>query len=884
MSSTAPRVTKRGETKASPLMEQYRAHKSRHPDAILFFRLGDFYEMFYEDAELASRLLGLTLTSRNRNDPDPVPLAGVPWHQRDAYVAKLLRLGHKVAICEQLEDASQAKGLVERGVTEVLTPGSLLAETFLEDAASRYLAALTWSDGGEPTVGFALIEASTGEFRAGEAALSAAAIELSRQAVAEWLLPEGRELPQALQDLVGGTGAVSTARDEGDGAAALVERFGQAIEWSGPLAAAAAATAMRYLDRVQGGRATQLAAPAWVAVDDAMIVGETARRGLEIFEPSPGGKLEHTLWGVLDRTATGAGARQLRRWLERPLLDPAAIEERLDAVAAWVERPVAREKLREILHRAHDLERLTARLAAGKAGPRDLVALGTTLALVPEVAATVDEVPHSAALARAATRLHPHRELVELLAAALAADPPLGLKEGGLIRPGFDAECDRLREAARSGKTWIGQLEAQERERTGIPSLKVGYNRVFGYYLEVTRAHQARVPEDYERRQTLANAERFVTPELKRLEGEVLGAEEKLRQAEYERFVTVRDRAATHVGRLGETAASLAELDAWSALADAAHRYGYVRPRLSADARLAVRGARHPVVERALGSGRFVGNDIALDPEARQILLITGPNMAGKSTYLRTVGLLVVMAQAGSFVPAEAAEIGVCDRLFTRVGASDAVAAGQSTFMVEMVEVAAILREATRRSLVLLDEVGRGTSTYDGLALAWAITEELHRETGPHPRTLFATHYHELTRLAAELPRLVNLHVRVREVGDDVVFLHQVAEGPADRSYGIHVARLAGLGAPLLARARKILGDLESQRAHALPAERSPLDPQLGLFASAPPEAARDQIAALAEALRGLDLDELTPRAALSLLAEWQERFGIPGSSQDNGG
>jgi DNA mismatch repair protein MutS len=872
--STSPRVTKRGDAKTSPLMEQYRAHKSLHPDAILFFRLGDFYEMFYEDAEMASRLLGLTLTSRNRNDPDPVPLAGVPWHQRDVYVARLLRLGHKVAICEQLEDASQAKGLVERGVTEVLTPGSLLAETFLEESASRYLAALTWSDGEQPTVGFALIDASTGEFRAGEASLGAAAIELSRQAVAEWLLPDGRELPSALESLVSASGAVSRMRDEGEGSQTLAERFGaDTISWSATWASAAAAAAVRYLDRVQGGRAAQLAPPSWIAVDDTLIVGDAARRGLEIFEPSPGGKTEHTLWGVLDRTRTGAGARQLRRWLERPLLDPAAIDERLDAVSAWVERPVARDRLREILHRAHDLERLTARLAAGKAGPRDLVALGATLALVPEVLSTVDEVPHSPSIDRAATRLYPHQELVELLGAALADDPPPGIKDGGLIRPGFDGECDRLREAARSGKTWIGQLESQERERTGIPSLKVGYNRVFGYYLEVTRAHQARVPEDYERRQTLANAERFVTPELKRLEGEVLGAEEKLRQAEYERFVAVRDRAAAHVARLAETAAALAELDAWASLAEVAARQGYVRPSVSAEDRLVVRGARHPVVERALGSGRFVGNDITLEPQSRQILLITGPNMAGKSTYLRTVGLLVVMAQAGSFVPADSAEIGVCDRLFTRVGANDAVAAGQSTFMVEMVEVSAILREATRRSLVLLDEVGRGTSTYDGLALAWAITEELHRETGPRPRTLFATHYHELTRLAAELPRLVNLHVRVREVGDDVVFLHQVAEGPADKSYGIHVARLAGLGAPLLARARRILGDLESQRAHALPAERSPLDPQMGLFAGPAPDAARDHLAALAEALRALDLDELTPRAALSLLAEWQERF-----------
>ena len=909
---TASRRARAGgaQSRATPLMEQYLALKRSHPDAILFFRLGDFYEMFFEDAELAARLLGLTLTSRNKQDAHPVPLAGVPWHQRDVYVARLLRLGHKVAICEQLEDPAQARGLVERGVTEVLTPGSLLSEPFLEEGRSRYLVALTWGgegareagtgepgpSGDEPPsvparLGFAVVEASTGEFRAGEAPLADALAELSRHGVAEWLVPATHPAPRALEAMVATAGAVTRLPAEDFAAsgavAALRERFGRATPaWceapTGRLAAAAAAAAVQYLDRVQGGRAAQLRAPAWIEPGDALLLSEASRRSLEIFEPSgASGRSEFTLWGVLNRTVTGAGARRLRRWLERPLLDPDRIGARHDAVELLVDEPIPRGKLRQSLDLTFDLERLAARLAAGRATPRDLVALGRTLGVVPAVAEILDQALAAAAASATALlessrgRLHPHRELADLLARALVDDPPPASTEGGVIRPGFDAECDRLRAAARSGKTWIAELEAAERERTGIASLKVGYNRVFGYYLEVTKTHQARVPADYERRQTLTTAERYVTPELKRLEGEVLGAEEKLRQAEHARFQEVREAAAGHAEALAETAGALADLDALAALAEAASRWGYVRPAVHGGDRLVLRGARHPVVERALGPGRFVPNDVVLEPAARQILLITGPNMAGKSTYLRTVGLLAVMAQAGSFVPAAEAEIGVVDRLFTRVGAADAVAAGQSTFMVEMVEVAAILRDATPRSLVLLDEVGRGTSTYDGLALAWAITEELHKDAGARARTLFATHYHELTRLARELPRLVNLHVRVREVGDDVVFLHEVAEGPADRSYGIHVARLAGLPSPVLQRARRILGDLESQRAHALPAEGSPLDPQLGLFAA--PEAAarvnRDRLAALGEAIEELDLDSLTPLAALNRLAEWKTRF-----------
>jgi DNA mismatch repair protein MutS len=893
----SPRATRSG--RGTPLLEQYRALKRQHPDAILFYRLGDFYEMFFEDAELASRLLGLTLTTRNRNDPDPVPLAGVPWHQRDTYVARLLRRGYRVAICEQLQDAAQAKGIVERGVTEVLTPGSLLGESFLEAGVSAHLAALWPAPGaapGEPLVGFALADASTGELRAGAAPPEAAAAELSRVRIAEWLVPQEGALPPLLAALVAGGGAVTRLPlEDFPGEAGWLERRFAAGALPAELAAgrharAALAGAVLYLDRVQGGRASQLRPPQWIAPGDALVLGPEARAGLELFEGSLGdGK--HTLWAVVDRTVTGAGARRLRRWLERPLLEVAAIERRLEAVARLREQAGEREALRAALGDTYDLERLVARLAAERATPRDLAALRETLHRVPAVREALGEAageapgdaaaeaPAGAAdteLARLAEALDPHPALADLLARALVDDPPSVWTEGGVVRPGHDAECDRLRAAARSGKEWMAALEASERQRTGIPSLKISYNRIFGYSLEVTRPHLAKVPADYERRQTLAAAERFVTPELKRMEGEILGAEQKLVRAEAECFLALRREALAWEAGLRRLGDALSALDALAALAEVAAREGWSRPRLTGGDRLLLRGARHPVVEANLGPGRFVPNDLDLDGTARQILLLTGPNMGGKSTYLRAAGLLVVLAQAGSFVPARQAEIGLVDRIFTRVGAADALAAGRSTFMVEMVEVAEILRRATPRSLVLLDEVGRGTSTYDGLALAWALTEELHRETGPRPRTLFATHYHELTRLARELPRLRNLHVRVREAGDEVVFLHEVAEGPADRSYGIHVARLAGLPRTLLERARGLLAELESQRAHALPGERSPLDPQLALFGETE-SAERDRLAALAEALAELDLEAVTPLAALNLLADWRARFARPG-------
>jgi DNA mismatch repair protein MutS len=876
-------------------MEQFGRIKRDHPEAILFFRVGDFYETFHDDAVEAARLLGITLTSRNKNDPSPIPLAGIPWHQRDVYVARLLRQGRRVAICEQLEDPAQAKGLVDRGVTEVLTPGSVVQDAFLVAGESNYLAAL--APAGAAT-GIALVEASTGEFLVGEFAPDDAAAELARYGISEFVVPAATPLPRALEAILFTARTVTRlpqARfDPGAAPAALAAHFGAkggAVLDDVPAARTAAAVALGYLGEVQGSALTQVRRLVRLAAREHLGLDPATRRSLELFTPAPGGDPGHTLWAVLDRTRTPAGARRLRAMLERPLVDPAAIATRQDAVEALVDDAARRAGTRTLLDRTYDLERLAARTAAGKANARDLVALRETLQAVPALAAQAGGgAPIPDGLARLVGALDPHPELAGLLARALVDEPPVTIKEGGLIRPGFEAALDALRDVAGDGKRWLAAFEQQERDGTGIPSLKVGYNRVFGYHIEVTRAHLSRVPAHYERRQTLTGAERFVTPALREKEAQVLGAEERLRQAEYDRFLALRERAARDFDTLQATARALAEIDALAALAEVAAQSGWTRPRVHGGDRLHLVASRHPVVERLLPPGRFVPNDVDLDPARRQIVLLTGPNMAGKSTYMRQVALCVLLAQAGSFIPAKAGDIGVVDRIFTRVGAGDHVAGGQSTFMLEMLETANILRGATARSLVVLDEIGRGTSTYDGMSLAWAVTEELHRDGGPRPRTLFATHYHELTKLAEHLPRVVNRSVKVKEVGDEVAFLHEVVDGPADKSYGIHVAQLAGLPAHVVGRAKEILALLEASRPDPLDpaalfvparagalavADRGAQAPrraartQLGLFGADDPRAAE-----LTRLLGALDLEALSPREALALLYEWKERLG----------
>ncbi len=862
----------------TPLMDQYLRVKREHPDAFLFFRLGDFYEMFFEDATRGAALLGLTLTSRNKQDPDPIPMCGIPWHQRDAYLARLLRLGHKVAVCDQLEDAAVAKGLVQRGVTEVLTPGSVTGDAFLDASANNFLAAL-WP--GPEVLGVCLADASTGEVKLAEAPWGDAAGFLSRLRVAEWLTPQESDLRESAGD---GRLAAALLGLPGTRSSASARRFldlglprarwdaaGAALLDELPVAAVAAAAALDYLDRVQGGAALQLTrVERWAEESVLRYDGATARH-LELFQAQPGGDPAHTLWRHLNLCASPLGTRLLRAWLERPLTDLAAITERHDAVAAWLGAGTARTAFRERLKGLADLERLAARLACARATPRDLGALRDSLGRLPALAAALQE---RAGATAGPAPLAVDPVLERMLAQALVDDPPPVSRDGGIIRAGHDERRDELDALAHSGKRWIAELESSERARTGIGSLKVGFNRVFGYYLEVTRSHLDKVPTDYERRQTLTTAERFVTPALKAREAEVLGAEEKLKALEHELFTALRDRAAAHVAGVLNVAAALARHDAEATLAEVAARYGWVRPEMDDSDRIRLVAARHPVVERLLARGEFVPNDCALDGSARQILLLTGPNMGGKSTYLRQVALIVLLAQSGSFVPAASAAIGRVDRLFTRVGAADRLGAGQSTFMVEMSETADILRSATPRSLVLLDEIGRGTATYDGLALAWAVTEHLHAGDGPRPRTIFATHYHELTQLAGSLPRLANIQVTVEDSGGGVVFLHGIADGAADRSYGIHVAQLAGLPETVLARAREVLVELESERTveHLEPPGRRrpraarPAANQLPLFGADPHP--------VLEELRRLELDRLSPLDALNRIAGWKRSLG----------
>ena len=859
-------------------MRQYLATKHDHPDAFLFFRMGDFYELFMDDAVRAAQLLGITLTSRNKQDPEPIPMCGFPWHQRDGYVSRLLRLGHKVAICDQLEDPAQAKGLVQRGVTEVLTPGSVTGDQFLDGGTNNFLGAL-WPR--PDRLGVCLADASTGEMKLAECTWDEAAAVLSRTRVAEWLVPTPVEdavapkLDAALAGLAGARSTLPVSRYLDDARPPARWSTNVADAYADlPLALAASAAALDYLDRTQGGVAAQMTrVERWN--DDSLLRYDAATaRHLELFVPQPGGEAAHTLWYHLNVAVTSAGARRLRAWLERPLASLAAIRARQDAIAAWLEPMAPRGSFREALRGLPDLERLSARIACAKATPRDLGSLRDALERIPDLAAGLASAGQ-AAFSSAALGLAVPPGLASRLAGALVDEPPVAAREGDIIRAGFDELRDSLYELAHSGKRWIAELETSERHRTGIPSLKVGFNKVFGFYIEITNSHRDKAPADYERRQTLTNAERYVTPALKAREAEVLGAEEKLKAREHELFVTLREETARHVPALQAAADALARLDAEAALAEAAARFEWTRPTLEESDRLSADGVRHPVVERLLPRGEFVANDVRLDARERQVILLTGPNMGGKSTYLRQVALLVLLAQSGSWVPARHAVIGLVDRLFTRVGATDRLGAGQSTFMVEMSETADILRSATSRSLVLLDEIGRGTATYDGLALAWAVTEHLHDARGARPRTIFATHYHELTQLSEKLPRLANAHVAVKEWGDGVVFLHRIAEGPADRSYGIHVAQLAGLPESVIERARVVLAELESVRT----VEQLEKAPKRGKREGAPAslplfESVTPTEHPLAEELRKLSPDDMTPLEALQRLAEWKQRWG----------
>ena len=896
------------------MMRQYLAIKAEHPDALVFYRMGDFYELFLEDAEVAAPLLDITLTTRDKGKPDAIPMCGIPVHSADGYLRKLTELGRRVAICEQVEDPRSVGGkrLVKREVVEVVTPGLVGDPEGLVSTAEVAVVALARTSEG---IGLAAFDASTGRFRATRSALegplglpSAVLDELERIAPRELLCVRGgeAELGHALAGRLEGVARTEVPAEsfETDGfTAGSADVLPDGPETPVPHGfepgsnapeQRAAACVLRYVQERQPAALARAPRLQLYGLRDTMVLDAATRRHLELFESSEDRTRQGTLIERIDLCVTPLGARRLSRWLAYPLLDPVAIGARQDAVASLAERDRLRSRLREALAPVRDLERIMAKVARPTAEPRDLAALRSSLEALPEVARLLDEgaqpggaaeLPLEAAPALPLPRPAVPEATTRLLEDSLVDDPkPLprgsrGASETGYVRPGFRPELDVLRESATKGREWIAGLEVRERERIGVPGLKVRFHPVHGYSLEVSKAQLARVPDDYERKQTLANAERFTTPELREMESKVLGAHDRAAALEREILEDVRNAVLAEAALLRDVAESVSELDALQSLAEVARRDDWVRPEVDDSTALSITGGRHPVVEGMLGrSGgdAFVPNDADLDPDATRILVITGPNMSGKSTYLRQVALLVLLAQMGSFVPAEAARIGAVDRVFTRVGASDRLARGESTFMVEMRETADILRLASPRSLVILDEIGRGTSTFDGLSIAWAVVEYLHDTPGLGARTLFATHYHELADLCRERPGVRNAHFEAREWEDEVVFLRRLVSGPANRSYGIQVARLAGLPPAVITRAREVLQGLEEEDRMPGAAE----DAQLGLFqrgaapAPAPvqaPESREERAGRLVlEALRELDPDRTTPMDALALLSRWQ--------------
>jgi DNA mismatch repair protein MutS len=862
-------------------MRQYLDVKRQHRDAIVFFRMGDFYEMFYEDAIAASRALDLTLTSRARDAGGAsIPMCGVPFHAAETYLARLIRKGFRVAICEQVEDPRKAKGLVKREVTRVVSPGTFTEASYLDAREPMFLAAVAPATTGAGW-GLAFLDVSTGEFAAAEftgadAALACAA-DVAILRPRELLAAENLELPGSVGDSDGVrvTRVEAWTFDPSRAHAVLCEQLrvpslaGHAMDRA-PLAASAAGAIVAYLRDTQRGELQHVRDVSLRAPADALLIDPTTLRHLNVIEGAEGGRAG-SLVETIDRTVTAMGCRLLRHWLLRPLVQVARIEDRLDAVEDFAFRFAERGRLRAALEPMHDLERLMARVSLGTAGPRDLASLGQSLTLIPRVVDSVREL--QAPLVRSlAAEIDELADIRDAIARTIADEPPLVARDGGVIRDGVDADLDDLRRISRGGKAAIAAMEEAERARTGIGSLKIRYNRVFGYYIEISKSNLPSVPADYIRKQTIAGGERYITPALKNYEDSVLGADERIALREVEIFERLRGDIAREAARVADTARAIASLDVLAALAETAAAGNYTKPHVHEGDEFSALDARHPIVER-LASAAFVPNDVQLSATGRQLIVLTGPNMGGKSTYLRQVALLALMAQAGSFVPARSAKLGIVDRIFARVGASDNIARGQSTFMVEMQETAAILHTATSRSLVILDEVGRGTATFDGLSLAWAVAEHLAANDRARPRTIFATHYHELTDLADALPGVVNCHVAVREFKDQIVFLHKIVAGRSDRSYGIQVATLAGLPAAVVRRAAEILKALEQdelRRGGRPSLSGAPAGPQtqLGLF-QAPPE-----MHPVVDRLRALDLDRLTPLEALNLLADLKREAG----------
>jgi len=873
--------------KMTPMLRQYMEIKEQHPDAILFYRMGDFYEMFLDDAEIAARVLGITLTTRSAKDAaNKIPMCGVPYHAVSSYLGKMVKAGYRVAICEQVEDPKEARGIVRREVVRIVTPGVTTDDQILDAKSNTYVAALCVDKRGRTgfNLGLAFLDISTGNFCITESACTEDAFDsviddLTRMHPAEIIVSErDREhlaaLFEMLPPLLGNF--CTTIRgdlhfDKESASTTLTEHFGTTdlagFGCDGMDAAIRAGGALlAYIQETQKGDISHIKKIQPLARSGYLIIDEASRRNLELTETIIGGKREGSLLAVLDKTCTPMGARYLRQQILFPLQQREAILQRLGAIEELLTDAPLLDKLRGLLATIYDMERLCSRLVLGHGNGRDLHALGSSLATLPEIQEMLQAL-QPGLLQDLGNNIDPLTDIHELIAAGIREDAPVTLRDGGLIKKGFNSELDRLLDLLHDGKKLILSLEAKERERTGNAKLKVGYNKVFGYYFEVSRRQKTDLPDDYIRKQTLVNAERFITPELKELENEIVSAREKRLELEYRLFLEIRDKVAAQSARLLESATTIAAVDFLTAMATVAKKYHYTRPIINENRAITIEEGRHPIIERSLPPGRFVPNDVHLDQDRQEVLLITGPNMAGKSTVLRQTALIVLLAHIGSFVPADHADICLVDRIFTRVGAMDDLRRGQSTFMVEMNETANILNNATADSLVILDEIGRGTSTYDGLAIAWAVTEELANKDGQGVKTMFATHYHELTELAGQHPRIENYSIAVREWQDSIIFLHKLIKGATNRSYGIQVAALAGVPGHVVERAQQILQRIEARelakQQHDTQQEHRATPQQLSLFQSSEER--------LVNYLGKINPDDLTPRQALQVLYEVRE-------------
>jgi DNA mismatch repair protein MutS len=847
---------------ATPIRRQYLRIKQKYPGAIVLFRLGDFYETFDDDARLTAKELEIVLTSREMGKGHRVPMAGIPYHALDSYLARLINRGHKVAICEQVTKPGETKGLVERDVVRVVTPGTVVEPSLLDSKKNNYLVGLVV---GEEGAGLAYIDITTSEFATTQLPLQRVIPELERLKPTEVIVADSAELPD-----VGLTALVTRLDDywfEMETARRTVlDHFGVAtLDGYGcanlPLAVSAAGAVVHYIQETQKGVLGQLARLSTYSTDSFMALDVQTQRNLELFQSNRTGAVAGSLLSIIDLTRTAMGGRLLKRWLGQPLLDITELVKRQDAIGWFSDNTVVRSQTVSLLGGVADIERLINRVRSNIATPRELVSLRRSLEVIPELKKTLD----GGSVGWLREGLKPRRDVIELISGTIVEQPPASLDEGGVVRPGVSDELDDLRLAAKDSKQYLANLERQERERTGIKSLKVGYNRVFGYYIEVSKANLRQVPQEYIRKQTLVGGERFFTPELKEYESRILNAQERIAELESEIFHRVCRQVADTSEAVLAAADTLANIDVLCGLAEVAVRYSYVRPELTTGNVLAVKEGRHPVVEWSLADGSFVPNDIYLSNDDAQLVVLTGPNMSGKSTYLRQVALIVLLAQIGSFVPAASATIGLVGRIFTRIGAREDITIGQSTFMVEMVETANILNNATPRSLIILDEIGRGTSTYDGLSIARAVAEYIHNYPGLGAKTLFATHYHEMVELANFLPRVKNFNVAVSEKGGEVTFLYKIVPGGVDKSYGIHVARLAGLPKSVIHRAQEVLEELEENGGKAPTKGRRPREPvrQMTFFGQKP--------SFLAE-LEKLDIDAMTPLEALNKLYELQKK------------